>query len=300
MLIGTQYFRPPNPEPEVWETDLRQIAALEMSLVRCWVYWRCVEPREGDWGWDHYDRFMELARQNGLDVVMQFIPECQPNWFLQRHRDLWPRNEHGDEYGQEGYGMVTIGGYPGISFDQPPAAEAIARFYRETVNRYRHHPALHTWDVWNEIQPHAGFISYDACTTTRWRGYLESTFGTIDNLNRRMLTQYAAFDEIPMKRPGITFTGPQQWHVLFHEFRHWRVEDEMAHRAALIRAIDTDHPVVAHSSNTPMTNLAQNEWRFAKHLDGYGTSQYLTEYTTKPAADYRYAAMYVSVKNTPW
>ena len=176
MRIGTQYFRPPNPEPEVWDHDLKQIADLGMSLVRCWVYWRHVEPSEGDWAWDDYDRFMNLAGQNNLSVVMQLIPECQPNWFLQRHRSCWPRNEHDQEYGQEGYGMVTIGGYPGIAFDQPPAEEGIARFFHKVVERYHDHPAMDTWDVWNEIQPHSSFISYDPCTTDRWHEFLKTKF----------------------------------------------------------------------------------------------------------------------------
>ena len=76
MRIGTQYFRPPNPEPEVWDHDLKQIADLGMSLVRCWVYWRHVEPSEGDWAWDDYDRFMNLAGQNNLSENILCVTNC--------------------------------------------------------------------------------------------------------------------------------------------------------------------------------------------------------------------------------
>lgn len=295
MLIGTQYYRPPNPEPDVWAKDLQQIATLGMSIVRCWIYWRQVEPMENQWRWDDYDCFFDLAHTNGLKVVVQLLPECQPNWFLQQHRELWPRDEDGRELGQEGYGMVVLGGYPGITYDQPSAANGIARFYQQTVNRYHTHPALYVWDVWNEIQPHRGLLSYDPLTTTHWRKYLNDRFGSIDLLNRHMLSQYACFDEIPMVRYQVQFTGTQQWRVLFEEFRHWRQEQEMIRRVRLVKDIDTNHLVVAHSDNTPLIRAHQNDWLLARHLDGYGTSQYLSEYNLKKSADYCYAAMYYVV-----
>ncbi len=75
-----------------------------MLLVRCWIYWRHVQPQQGQWYWGDFDRFMDLSHHNGLKVVIQLLPECQPNWFLQQHRELWPRDENGREMGQEGYG----------------------------------------------------------------------------------------------------------------------------------------------------------------------------------------------------
>lgn len=69
---------PPNPEPELWEEDFRQIAELGFSLVRCWLYWRVVEPHEEKWTWEEYDHSTELAGKHRLKAVLQLVPESQP------------------------------------------------------------------------------------------------------------------------------------------------------------------------------------------------------------------------------
>ncbi|MCX6970720.1 MAG: beta-galactosidase [Verrucomicrobia bacterium] len=305
MLIGTQYYRPPNPEPNEWEADFRQIAALGFSLVRCWIYWRAVEPREGKWIWEDYDRFMDLAEKHGLKVVLQLVPESQPEWFLSRHRDLWPRDASGQAVGQAGTGMVALGGYPGIFYDQPPAAAGIAEFYRAAARRYASHPALYAWDVWNEIQPHFGVFSYDEATIRLWQEFLAGRFGTVEELNRWTLGQFSTFEDVPIVNPSARYPGAVHWKVLLAEFQYWRLARELARRRELVRGVDPDHLIVAHAAFTHVFSSAQNDWQLAAEVDGFGTSQYLTERIHGEGKDYLYAALYYAVTRSltngkPW
>ena len=48
MLIGTQYYRPPNLRREDWERDLKLIKQHGLTLIRTWVYWSKVNPVEGN------------------------------------------------------------------------------------------------------------------------------------------------------------------------------------------------------------------------------------------------------------
>ncbi len=305
MLIGTQYLRPPNPDPEHWEGDLRNIQTLGFSLVRCWLLWRSVEPKEGHWQWDPYDRFMELAERHGLSVVIQLIPEAQPQWFLRKHRDLLPVTATGERMGQAGYGMLVSGGYPGIYFDHDAALQGTAEFFTQAARRYGQHPATHSWDVWNEIQPHDGLPSYDAATLARWHGWLRERYRSIEAFNQRLLTQYERFEEIEMPRKQVSHDGCQQMRRLFDEFRYWRQRQEMKRRAGLIRAVDRAHPVHSHVPASGMNVTQSHMWQLAAELDGFGTSQYLNERVLPDGYDYRYAALYCATARSaangkPW
>ncbi len=305
MIIGTQYLRPPNPEREVWAEDMAHIRELGLKIVRCWLYWRHVEPTEGEWTWSDYDDFLELAAANDLQVLIQLIPECQPNWFLQRHRDCWPRRADGSVEPVSGMGMVVGGGYPGVYPDWPVAAEATSRFFLETVQRYAKHPALYGWDVWNEFQPHGGPISYDDPTRERWQRYLGERFGAVGALNAALLTQYGAFAEVDLVPPLSMHSGSPKLHLIFTQFQRQRTVDELRRRCELVRQIDTVHRVTAHPGTTVLNNSRHDDWHAADLLDCYGTSQYLTEYQLGETNDYCYGALYYAISRSaagasPW
>lgn len=304
VTIGTQYFRPPNPEREVWEADFANIKQLGLDMVRCWLFWRIVNPRDGGWVWDDYDAFMDLADQHGLKVVIQLIPESQPQWFLRRHKELWPRDAYGRLLGQTGSSIASVGGYPGILLDHCEVQDAIQTFYTAAATRYADHAALLAWDVWNEIQPQ-GLVSFDAVTTAAWQRFLEKRYGDIAAFNARLLQQFESFDEIDMLLPPPDGRGTAMMYALFEEFRQQRLVDEMARRAAIVRAVDSTHLVVAHPNVPGIHTTACDDWRLAKPLDAYGTSQYMVEHTRGKSRDVPcqavyYAAARSAANGKPW
>ena len=72
LFVGTQYYRPPNPREEDWARDLDLVRECGLSVVRCWLYWSRVNPRDGEWVWDDYDRFLEMAAERGLKVLSTY------------------------------------------------------------------------------------------------------------------------------------------------------------------------------------------------------------------------------------
>jgi beta-galactosidase len=248
-FIGTHYYRPPNPEPELWEQDFAEIARMGMSVVRCWVYWRTVQPAPDRWDWSSYDRFMDLAAKNGLKALVQLVPESSPQWFINQHPDLRPLGWDGRPMPMDGNGMIAVGGYPGMFFDQPVVAEAIADFFNAAVQRYAAHPALYAWDPWNEIAPHGGIISYDEVTRKAFQRYLQTRFASVENLNAALQQQFQSFDDVPLLPPDPT-QAPTMFRVIFEEFRSQRLTQEMARRCQIIRAADPHHRVVGHAART--------------------------------------------------
>jgi len=118
-FIGTQYYRPPNPALEDWDRDLALITRYGLKLIRTWLYWSHVNPESGLWDYSDYDRLLELATKNDLCLLIQLVPESAPHWWIARHSDAMLCNADGTPYIPQALGMVSVGGYPGLSPDVP-------------------------------------------------------------------------------------------------------------------------------------------------------------------------------------
>lgn len=304
MKIGVQYYRPPHPQQRHWAGDLAAIKAHGIDCVRTWIYWRTTERVRGQFDWSDYDAFFEAAARAGLRVVAQLVPEVQPAWFLDLHRDLRPRSRDGAPNPCLGMGMCTVGSYPGVLYDQPVFQEGSARFFAAAATHFRDHPALAMWDPWNEIMPHCGFFSFDEATTQKWHGWLSQRFGTIERFNALSSMGYERFEQIPLFDGRAAANEAPAWLIMrFYEFLDERARTEMARRVAILRAADGRHPVGAHTHASLVG--ANNDWTLAQEVDIYGTSQYCSEHVHGAGRDFLlaaldYAAVRAAAPGRPW
>ncbi|MGW6912898.1 glycoside hydrolase family 35 protein [Kitasatospora sp. NPDC054939] len=81
ILAGSlHYFR---VHPEQWQDRLRRIAALGLNTVDTYVPWNFHEPRRGEIGFDgrrDLPRFLQLAQESGLDVIVRPGPYICAEW----------------------------------------------------------------------------------------------------------------------------------------------------------------------------------------------------------------------------
>src|SRR3546814_15904297 len=83
-------------------------------------------------------------------------------------------------------------------------------------SRYGPRPALAGWQIYNEVGP----PSFDPEAVAAWHAFLKTSYGTIDELNRRWTTEYWSqhyndFDQVPLHATG------QQNPGLLLDFRHF-------------------------------------------------------------------------------
>ena len=95
MNIGVQYYRAPFPEMEYWKEDIKNVRNAGLNTLQLWVLWGWVESAPGKFDFSDYDRLVELADKNGLQVVLSSIAEIQPMWI---HREV-PGSEMIDRFG---------------------------------------------------------------------------------------------------------------------------------------------------------------------------------------------------------
>jgi len=283
MNLGVQYYRAPFPTDRYWENDFARIKDSGLNTVQLWVLWAWVEAKSGTFRYDDYDRLIELAEKHGLGVVLSTIAEIQPYWI---HREE-PRSEMIDHMGRpvvsSNRGECHFGLTPGGCFDHTGVWSRMRQFLAETAGRYRDAPALQGWDAWNELRWNVqadGLVCYCENTLRAFRGWLEKTYGAVDELNRAWLRRYNRFDEIlPGKLPNRPYTEM----MAFNHFLTWRACRHAKARYEVIKGIDPNHPVTVHGGAPSALYAGSaeyqaldrgNDWFFADDLDGIGCSSF--------------------------
>ena len=74
ITLGTCYY--PEHWPEgMWEEDLRRMLENGIEVVRVAEFaWSKIEPREGEFTYEFFDRFLEIAERAGMKVIF-----CTPS-----------------------------------------------------------------------------------------------------------------------------------------------------------------------------------------------------------------------------
>jgi beta-galactosidase len=281
MKLSSQYYRPPFPDRRRWADDMRDMRAAGLQAVYLWACWGWIEPQPGRFVYDDYDELIELARQAGLQVVINTIAEIHPFWI---HREV-PDSAMVDHMGRtvvsSGRRECNVGLTPGGCTDHPGVRDLMGRFLGDIAGRYAGADNLYAWDLWNETRwaVHAdGYVCHCPHTLREFRAWLERRHGDLDGLNAAWRRRYCSWEDVhPGKMPERLYTEMME----FQTFLTWRSAEHMAFRHGIVRAADDRHLVVAHAAN-PATYSGVweseqavsrgNDWDFTDLLDGFGAS----------------------------
>ena len=282
--LGVQYYRPPFPDSRYWEADMAQMADSGLNTVQLWVVWSWVEPSPGEFLFDDYDRLIELASKQGLNVVLSTIAAVHPYWI---HREV-PGSEMVDNMGHKVVSSnrreIHFGLTPGGCFDHPGVWTRMQGFLEQVVTRYRSAANLSGWDAWNELRWNVqadGLVCYCPHTVKAFRDWLENRYGSLDGLNQAWQRRYRSWEDV---RPGKHFNRPYTEMMAFEHFITCRATEHGKARYDLIKALDPDRPVTVHGAQPTVMHGDQypigtalhrgNDWGFADHTDGIGCSSF--------------------------
>ena len=121
-----------------------------MNTFRHWFLWGAIEVAPGKFDWADYDRMMGLAAANGLKVIIAEFTTNAPEWAFRRYASARYKSSDGSVQNSEIGESTAVGGFPGLCLDNPEAQAAAERFLTALIVRYRNHPALLGYDLWNE------------------------------------------------------------------------------------------------------------------------------------------------------
>lgn len=265
---GAVYFRKSNPPREDWPRDYRTAAEDGMNAFRHWFLWSAIEVAPGVFDWDDYDRQLDLAAEHGLaTVIAEFL--AAPEWAWRQLADARLVDRDGrPAHSQYSHSSAT-GGFPGLCLDNGDARALAERFLRALVERYREHPGLGAYDIWNECNIPAAYC-YCPATAERFREWLRERYGDVGALARAWQRHSLAdWADVQPPRSLVPYPDVLDW----LQFRIDNAYRLMRWRADLVRSLDRRHPVTAHGVALTLSNLADtacHEWRAAAVVESYG------------------------------
>lgn len=283
MNIGVQYYRAPFPEQEYWEDDFKRIRASGLNTVQLWVLWAWVESRPGHFDFSDYDRLVEIAAKNDLQVVLSSIAEIQPQWIFREVPGCEMLNRAGQKVVSTLRCECNFGLTPGGCTDHPGLRERMKAFLETLGRHYADCPNLHGWDLWNELRwgEHADEpVCFCPHTVAEFRNWLCKRYGSLDGLNDAWHRRYICWEDVmPGKRPDLPYTELMAW----QNFLTDRVDQHGAWRYEIMRSIDPVHVMTAHGGQPSCGYVGNhelfaldrgNDWNLANSLDGIGCSSF--------------------------
>ncbi|MBN1582305.1 MAG: beta-galactosidase [Anaerolineae bacterium] len=269
FTYGAVYFRKSNPPKADWERDYRTAAQDGMNTFRHWFLWSAIEIAPNQFDWADYDRQLDLAAKNGIKTIIAEMITAAPEWAFRQfaHARLETRDGHKQNSGMTG--SCVTGGFPGLCLDNEDYRALAERFLRELVSRYKDHPGLGGYDIWNESTSWSD-VCYCPATAEKFRAWLEKKYGDLRTLGGAWHRHsFAEWEDVTPPRQRGPYPDTLDW----LQFRIDNAYRLMRWRAQLIRSIDGEHPVTAHGVVGSLTRMASNvadDWRAAAEVESYG------------------------------
>lgn len=270
LPYGAVYFRKSNPPREDWERDYAQAKKDGYNIFRHWFMWGAIEIAPGVYDWEDYDRQMELADQYGIKTIIAEITTSIPEWVFTRYPEALCQDAYGQKAkSQMGVSCATGGFYEGLCLDSGTGRQLTGNFLKELARRYKGHPALQGYDVWNECNYSHEFC-YCEDTKNAFRVWLQKKYKTLDMLQKIWCRySYTSWDDV-QPPPKLALYGEcNDW----LEFRKENAYRHMKWKIDLIRKEDPDCQITAHGTAQSLENMAMggsDEWMAAKDVEVYG------------------------------
>ena len=266
---GAVYFRKSNPPREDWERDYQTAVEDGMNIFRHWFLWSAIEVAPGVYDWEEYDKQLELAARNGMKTIIAEMITAAPEWAFRKYAHAQIETSEGHKLTSTMGGSSVTGGFPGLCLDNDDYRAEAEKFLRALASRYKGHPGLGGYDIWNEchITPNA---CYCPATHRKFQEWLKAKYGDLRTLGKAWFRHsFAEWEDVTIPR----HLGPYPDTLDWLQFRLDNAYAYMRWRADIIRSIDPDCAITAHGTASALTTMAYagtDDWRAAAEVESYG------------------------------
>jgi len=286
MVYGIEFFRYPGPDLEQLKKDMDFYKKQGFNLIRIQEVWSYEEPIKGIYDFEKIRGILAYAGEIDLDVVITFSLECAPPW-LYKHHDVFHRNALREPVAEVTPYPLPSDGKPGPCWDNPIAIEAAENFVGAFIKELGKYEAIKGWAVWQEasmwpIWDTRGQAANSLChcdfTLEKFRLWLKNKYGTLQNLNQHLMTNYGDWSYIETSR-GLGGALMNPLANQFCNFMRERMNDIAAWKKEMVNKFDAlKRPVMCHSVFSMLQSGIAPKWdddyMLAKSMDLYGASLY--------------------------
>lgn len=265
-MLGAAYY--PEAWPEEQQThDIAMMQKAGITLVRIGEFaWKKMEPREGQFEFAWLERVIARLEQAGIRVILGTPSATPPLWLEELDPEMRMKKENGM--------LMQHGGRRHCCSNNPTYRFYSGRIAEEMARRFGKHPNVIGWQIDNEV------AAFDGCWCSHCRKafdrYLESRYGTVENLNESWNLQlfsqaYDSFSQVP--RPL-----PHTWHSPHLKFE-WNRFLEHSHTEFLRLQADILHRHTAAPVGTDMMPVFNQDYEATNaFLDVIQYNHYDDEY----------------------
>lgn len=264
---------------ELWRKDVRQIRALGFNTLRAWIDWASGEPAEGRYNFETLDVLLELAREEGLRLVLQVYMDSAPQWVGEKYPDSMFVSAGGE--------VIRPETSPGYCRDHARVRGADRAFYAALAERVRQNPAFLGWDLWSEphvinwatptwiTRPEFCFCPH---TKARFCQWLQKKYGTLDRLNDAWYRRFEKWEQVEPSRMStiLSYTDYIDWKAFIVD----KLGEDLRDRYEAVKQVAPEAIVTSHAAGVGLFASPHHwegqsdDWVMAQQVDFYGTSFY--------------------------
>lgn len=275
--FGAVYFRKSNPPREDWERDYKIAAEDGLNTFRHWFMWSVIERKPGVFDWEEFDRQLDLAAENGMQTIIAEFSMTTPEWMVRKFPEAVQVRANGQRLfsamsqscATSGFGNHNGSGSGVLTFNHPEVREAARNFLTELATRYRGHPGLFGYDIWNECN-YGVDIDFSEPTKAAFRAWLKAKYGSLDALAPVWHRySYAEWEDVEPPRLLYPYAEGLDW----IQFKRENNYDQMQFRIDTIKQADPDAAIIAHGVAgfvKDMASRGSDDWLAASKVDTYG------------------------------
>lgn len=196
ITLGTCYY-PEHWERSMWADDLTRMKEAGIEVVRVAEFaWSKIEPREGEYTYEFFDDFLDLAQEKGIRVIFSTPTATPPAWLTEQYPEVLNATIDGV--------LIRHGARRHYNYNSPVYREFCANIVERSAAHYAKHPAIIGWQIDNELNCE-NWVFYSESDTAAFRRFLKEKYGTVERLNEAWGTvfwnqTYTAWSEVHLLR----------------------------------------------------------------------------------------------------
>ena len=200
LNLGVCYY-PEQWEESLWEEDFRRMRDMCISVIRIGEFgWSIIEPEEGVYCFDFFDRVVALASSFGMKIIMGTPTATPPAWLTELYPEVLNATQEGI--------VFQHGGRRHYNYSSEKYREFCANITSQLAEHYKDHPAIIGWQIDNELNCEVN-VFYSEEDHRLFRKWLKDKYENLEKLNHAWGTvfwnqTYSDWSQVHLLRPNAS------------------------------------------------------------------------------------------------
>lgn len=214
MTMGTCYY-PEHWKEDLWPEDIDRMLDAGITVIRIAEFaWNKIEPEEGRFTFEFFDRFLDLCEQKGMKVIFGTPTATPPAWLTTKYPEVLNATKDGVLY--------RHGARRHYNYNSVVYRKLSARIVEKEAEHYGKHPAIIGWQIDNELNCETSEF-YSEADSAAFRVFLKEKYETLDKLNEAWGTvfwnqTYTDWKEIYVPRTTLNMGINPHQHLDYFRF----------------------------------------------------------------------------------